>query len=139
MTTANGVCAWPRRFCSDWIPVDDYLLDRHSLFSGDTHVVTQIIFASKKVFNRAGFGKPPRRENTTLPMRITKDAHHRPVIISEIVTVRYRQDVWQTSGSRHFWREMFRCIDKKQHDSGLRVGTCLTARLPNTGTCGDED
>ncbi len=125
--TPLGTYVWPRRIYDGHVPIDDYLFDRRSLFHGDTVFATSTIMVSKKVFDETGFGTSRQREDTTLLLRIAKQAGGRLFMMPDILVVLYQEEARESLGNSYSWREMLCWMDSMQHVITKRAysGFCL--------------
>jgi glycosyltransferase involved in cell wall biosynthesis len=125
--TPLGVYVWPRRVYDGRSPVDEYLFDRRSLFQGDTVFATSTILVSKEIFDQTGFGTTAQREDTTLLLRIAKQAGGKLFMMPDILVVLYQEEARESLGNSYSWREMLDWMDTIQRLVTRRAysGFCL--------------
>ncbi len=125
--TPEGTYNWPRRLYDSSIPVDEYLFDRRSLLRGDTSFATPSILVSKTMFEQTGFGTTRQNEDTTLLLRITKEAGGRIVMMPDTLVVLYQEEARESLGSSYSWREMLGWLEDMEHLFTKRAysGFCL--------------
>jgi glycosyltransferase involved in cell wall biosynthesis len=125
--TPRGIYTWPRKPYDGRIPLDEYLFDRRSVFRGETDIATSSLLVSKKIFDQTGFGTTPQREDTTLLLRITKEAGFPLVMLPDILAVQYQEEGRESLGSSYSWKEMLDWLDSMQHLVTKRAysGFCL--------------
>ncbi len=111
VVTPGGTDVWPRTLYDGRIPVDEYLFDRRSLFRGDGHIGTSSFLLPATLFARSGFSTDRQNEDTTLLLRVTKQAGAAIVMLPDTLVVLYKEEARESLGSRYDWREMLRWVD----------------------------
>ncbi len=109
--TPAGVELWPRTLYGGRAPVDEYLFDRRTPFRGDAHVGTSTFLLPTALFARTQFSTDRQNEDTTLLLRITKQAGAAVVMLPEPLVILYKEEARDSLGSRFDWREMLRWAD----------------------------
>ncbi len=109
--TPAGEELWPRTLYENQVPVDEYLFDRRTPFRGDAHVGTSTVLLPTSLFARTQFSTDRQNEDTTLLLRVTKQAGAAVVMVPEPLVVLYKEEARESLGSRFDWREMLRWAD----------------------------
>ena len=109
--TPGGEELWPRTLYQNQMPVDEYLFDRRTPFRGDAHVGTSTFLLPTALFARTQFSTDRQNEDTTLLLRLTKQAGAAVVMVPEPLVVLYKDEARESLGSRFDWREMLRWAD----------------------------
>ena len=118
--TPAGQEVWPRTLYDNRIPVDDYLFDRRSPFRGDGHFGTSTLFMATTLFARTRFSTDRQNEDTTLLLRVTKQAGAVIVMLPQALVVLHKMEPRDSLGGRFDWREMLAWLDG--------MGALITAR-----------
>ena len=101
---------WPRLLYDGRMPIDDYLFDRRTLFRGQTHLGTSSFLLPAAAFARTRFSTDRQNEDTTLLLRLTKQAKL-PVLMLPDALVVLNKGNPDSLGSRYEWREMLDWLD----------------------------
>ena len=109
--TPAGEELWPRTLYENHMPVDEYLFDRRSPFRGDAHVGTSTFLLPTALFARTQFSTDRQNEDTTLLLRVTKQAGAAVVMVPDPLVVLYKEEARESLGGRFDWREMLGWID----------------------------
>ena len=109
--TPAGEELWPRTLYDSRMPVDEYLFDRRTPFRGDAHVGTSTFLLPTSLFARTRFSTDRQNEDTTLLLRVTKQAGAQVVMVPAPLVVLYKEEARESLGSRFDWREMLRWVD----------------------------
>ncbi len=109
--TPGGEEVWPRTLYDGRVPVDEYLFDRRTPFRGDAHVGTSTFLLPTDLFARTQFSTDRQNEDTTLLLRVTKQAQAAVVMVPEPLVVLYKDEPRESLGSRFEWREMLAWLD----------------------------
>ena len=109
--TPAGEELWPRTLYDSHVPVDEYLFDRRTPFRGDAHVGTSTFLLPTALFARTQFSTDRQNEDTTLLLRVTKQAGIRVVMAPEPLVVLHKDEARESLGSRFDWREMLGWAD----------------------------
>ncbi len=91
--------------------MDEYLFDRRTPFRGDAHVGTSTFLLPTALFARTGFSTDRQNEDTTLLLRVTKQAGAAIVMVPEPLVILYKEEARDSLGSRFDWREMLGWLD----------------------------
>lgn len=110
--TPEGTYIWPRQLFDGSIPVDEYLFDRRTFFRGETTFATPSILVSKSLFDQTGFGTSRQNEDTTLLLRVTKQANGRIIMLRDPLVILYQEEQRESLGSTYSWREMLVWLDE---------------------------
>jgi GT2 family glycosyltransferase len=109
--TPHATYVWPRQLYDGRQPIDEYLFDRKTLFRGETLVQTSSYLLPRSLFQRTGFGESRQNEDTTLLLRITKQAGADIVMAPETLVVLHAEQSPDALGSSYDWREMLAWAD----------------------------
>ena len=109
--TQAGEELWPRTLYSGQCPLDEYLFDRRTPFRGDAHVGTSTFLLPTALFARTRFSEDRQNEDTTLLLRVTKQAGAAVVMVPDPLVLLYKEAGRESLGSRFDWREMLRWAD----------------------------
>ena len=111
VVTPHATYVWPRTLYDGARPIDEYLFDRKSLFRGDTLLQTSSYLLPRALFERTRFGDSRQNEDTTLLLRVTKQAGAAIVVAPETLVVLHTEEARPSLGSRYDWREMLAWAD----------------------------
>ena len=109
--TPAGEELWPRTLYESPLPVDEYLFDRRTPFRGDAHVGTSTFLMPTTLFARTRFSTDRQNEDTTLLLRVTKQAGAAVVMVPDALVVLYKEEARESLGGRFDWREMLGWVD----------------------------
>jgi glycosyltransferase involved in cell wall biosynthesis len=109
--TPAGEELWPRTLYESPLPVDEYLFDRRTPFRGDAHVGTSTFLMPTALFARTQFSTDRQNEDTTLLLRVTKQAGAAVVMVPDALVVLYKEEARESLGGRFDWREMLGWVD----------------------------
>lgn len=97
---------WPREMYRPEMTVDDYLFDRRSLFRGARYMATSTYMLPRDVFMQTQFGTSSHNEDTTLVLRVTKDAGVPLVMVRDVLVKVHAEATSDSLGSNYDWRAM---------------------------------
>lgn len=97
---------WPREPYRPPMPVDDYLFDRRSLFRGISYMATSTYMLPREVFLRTRFGTSSHNEDTTLVLRVTKEAGVPLEMLEATLVVVHAEATPDSLGPNYDWRAM---------------------------------
>jgi hypothetical protein len=110
--TSRGTEIWPRAVYDGRMPIDEYLFDRRSLFRGEAHMNTSSYLLPRALFERTRFGTSRQNEDTTLLLRVSKQAGAPIIMVPETLMVIHKEDTRAESlGAAYDWREMLGWAD----------------------------
>ncbi len=112
VVTPHRTYVWPRSLYDGRMTVDEYLFGRRSLFHGDAHVDTSSLLLPTELFRRTQFGTTRHQEDTTLLLRVTRQAGVPLLMLPDVLMTAYREDDARDSlGDRYDWRQMLHWAD----------------------------
>ncbi len=97
---------WPRELYRPEMAVDDYLFDRRTLFRGARYMATSTYMLPRHVFMRTQFGTSSHNEDTTLVLRVTKQAGVPLEMVPEVLAVVHAEATPDSLGRNYDWRAM---------------------------------
>ena len=97
---------WPREIYRPEMTVDDYLFDRRSLFRGARYMATSTYVLPREVFLRTQFGTSSHNEDTTLVLRVTKQAGVPLEMLDDVLVVVHAEATPDSLGPNYDWRAM---------------------------------
>ncbi len=109
--TPAGEELWPRTLYDGHVPVDEYLFDRRTPFRGDAHVGTSTFLLPTALFALTQFSTDRQNEDTTLLLRVTKQAGARVVMTPEPLVVLHKEETRDSLGGWFDWSEMLGWVD----------------------------
>ncbi len=95
---------WPIELYRPDLTVDDYLFDRRRLFRGTTYMSTSSTFLPRHVFAQTQYGTSRHNEDTTLALRVTKQAGIRLEMLPETLVVVHMEATPDSLGPNYEWR-----------------------------------
>ena len=98
--------AWPRETYRAPMTVDDYLFDRRTLFRGARYMATSTYMLPREVFLRTQFGTSSHNEDTTLVLRVTKEAGIPLEMLEATLVVVHAEATPDSLGPNYDWRAM---------------------------------
>lgn len=98
--------AWPRELYRAPMTVDDYLFDRRTLFRGARYMATSTYMLPREVFLRTQFGTSSHNEDTTLVLRVTKEAGVSLEMLEATLVVVHAEATPDSLGPNYEWRAM---------------------------------
>ena len=114
VVTPHATYVWPSRPYDGRMPIDDYLFDRKTLFRGASLLQTSSYLLPRRLFERTQFGTSRQNEDTTLLLRVTKQAGARIVMTPETLVVLHAEQARESLGSSYDWREMLAWADSSR-------------------------
>jgi glycosyltransferase involved in cell wall biosynthesis len=109
--TPHATYEWPRRLYDGVTPVDEYLWRRRSLFQGEAYIATGSFVVPRRLFLRTQFGSTPQNEDSTLLLRVTKQAGGRIVMVPDVLVVIHADDPKNSVGRNFIWRDCLAWLD----------------------------
>lgn len=97
---------WPRELYRSGMAVDDYLFDRRTLFRGARYMATSTYMLPRTVFMRTQFGTSSHNEDTTLVLRVTKQAGVPLEMLPDVLVVVHAEATPDSLGPNYDWRAM---------------------------------
>ena len=97
---------WPRELYRPEMAVDDYLFDRRTLFRGARYMATSTYMLPRDVFMRTQFGTSSHNEDTTLVLRVTKEAGVPLEMLQDVLVVVHAEATPDSLGPNYDWRAM---------------------------------
>ncbi len=97
---------WPRERYDGSMTVDDYLFDRRTLFRGARYMATSTYMLPRDVFMRTQFGTTSHNEDTTLVLRVTKQAGVTLEMLPDILVLVHAEATPDSLGPNYDWRAM---------------------------------
>ena len=128
VVTPQRTYVWPRSLYDGRLTVDDYLFGRRSLFHGDAHVDTSSLLLPTAIFQRTQFGTTRHQEDTTLLLRVTRQAGIPLLMLPDVLMTAYREDDARDAlGDRYDWRQMLHWADEMEPSLSRHAysGFCL--------------
>jgi hypothetical protein len=111
VVTPHATYVWPRQLYDGRQPIDEYLFDRKTLFRGATLLQTSSYLLPRSLFQQTGFGDSRQNEDTTLLLRVTKQAGAGIVMAPETLVVLHTEEARESLGGSYDWREMLAWAD----------------------------
>ncbi len=111
VVTPHATYVWPRTLYDGRQPIDEYLFDRKTLFRGDTLLQTSSYLLPRPLFERTRFGDSRQNEDTTLLLRVTKQAGAAILVAPETLVVLHTEEARESLGSLYQWRDMLAWAD----------------------------
>jgi glycosyltransferase involved in cell wall biosynthesis len=102
---------WPRELYRSDLTVDDYLFDRRTLFRGGTYMSTSSTMLPREVFARTQYGTSSHNEDTTLALRVTKQAGVPIEMIPEPLVIVHMDATADSLGPNYEWRAVLAWAD----------------------------
>ena len=102
----EAVYEWPRELYRAPMTVDDYLFDRRTLFRGAHYMATSTYMLPREVFEQTQFGTSSHNEDTTLVLRVTKQAGVPLEMLAETLVVVHAEATPDSLGPNYDWRAM---------------------------------
>ena len=103
---------WPRELYRPDMPIDDYLFDRRTLFRGARYMQTSSYMLPREVFERTQFGTSSHQEDTTLLLRVTKQAGIPLEMLEDTLVIVHAEAAPDSAGAslgpNYDWRAMLR-------------------------------
>jgi glycosyltransferase involved in cell wall biosynthesis len=130
---------WPRRIYDGSLPIDEYLIDRRSLFKGDAFFQTSSLLLSRRLFASLRFQQARQHEDWDLAIRAVKLHGARLVTVPEALTVHYTEDHRDSASASFPWRASLNWLDGMGPLVGRRAysGFCLTVLSAQPAKDGD--
>ena len=97
---------WPREVYRPEMTVDDYLFDRRTLFRGARYMATSTYLLPRDVFLATRFGTTHHNEDTTLLLRVTKEAGVPLEMLPDVLVIVHAQATLDSLGPNYEWRTM---------------------------------
>jgi glycosyltransferase involved in cell wall biosynthesis len=139
--TPNGRYIWPRRTYDNSIPLDDYLLDRKSLFKGETMLQTSTLLMPRSLVEGLKFRKcAGAHDDWDLVLRAVKLKNAQIVTVDEPLAI-FTPDVQRESLTSGFpWHSSLDWIEKNRTHISRRAysGFCVTVVAPQAAKTGDR-
>lgn len=117
---------WPRELYRPDMTVDDYLFDRRTLFRGARYMATSTYLLPRDVFMRTQFGTSSHNEDTTLVLRVTKQAGVKLEMLPDVLVVVHAEATPDSLGPNYDWRAML---------GWARASRLLLTRRAYSGFC----
>ena len=127
VVTSRATYVWPRRLYREGEPIDDYLFERRSLTRGEAYLATPTVLMSAALFARTGFGTTSQNEDTTLYLRVTKQAGGRIVMLPDVLAIIHTEQGRASLGTVFSWRSALEWLDANRPLMSRRAysGFCL--------------
>lgn len=102
----EAIYDWPREPYRSPMSVDDYLFDRRTLFRGARYMATSTYLLPREIFLRTRFGTSSHNEDTTLVLRVTKEARVPLEMLDAVLVVVHAEATPDSLGPNYDWRAM---------------------------------
>lgn len=97
---------WPRETYRQDMTVDDYLFDRRTMFRGARYMATSTYMLPRDVFLQTQFGTSSHNEDTTLVLRVTKQAGVPLEMVRDVLVLVHAEATPDSLGPNYDWRAM---------------------------------
>jgi glycosyltransferase involved in cell wall biosynthesis len=137
--TPRGLYIWPRRIYDNIAPLDEYLFDRRSLFSGDTNFHTSSILMPYRLFNEFKFTAEWVHEDWEMLVRATKIGGAEVITVREPLVIVSMEEERESLSTKIAWPDSLRWIDRNRTLISRRAysGFCLTILAPEAARAGE--